>query len=106
MDYIDHMVLCPQGATLQLCIEFLRGWVAKELAAMQIFCRKSKEPPTTHPSPSVCYRKYTFYQLRQIEDHGSVLEFNYFPLSSVLIAVLTTHHEIVSDEALVCWTAE
>ena len=36
MDYIDHMVQCPQGATLQLCIGFLRGWVAKELAVMQI----------------------------------------------------------------------
>ncbi len=61
-----------------------------------------------HPSEPGAYivENMPFYQPKQIENHVSVLGFNYFPLSSALITVLATHPEIVPDEVLVCWTAE
>jgi hypothetical protein len=47
-----------------------------------------------------------FYRPREIEDHVSVLGFNYAPLSDLLIQALISHPELVPDEVLVVWTIE
>lgn len=69
---------------------------------------QEEQGATQHPSEPNAYiiDNTPFYQPRQIEDHVSVLGFNYFPLSSALITVLATHPELIPNEVIVCWTAE
>lgn len=61
-----------------------------------------------HPTQSGCYLidELPFYEPKWIEDHVTVLSFNYVPLSSLLIAALVNHPELVPDEMLICWTIE
>ncbi len=47
-----------------------------------------------------------FYGPKQVEDHVSVLGFNYISLSPILIEALANHPELVPDSVLVCWTME
>ncbi len=47
-----------------------------------------------------------FYKPKWIEDHVSVLSFNYVPLPGILIEALVNHPELVSDDTLICWTIE
>ncbi len=47
-----------------------------------------------------------FYRPKTIEDHISILSFNYTPLSILLIQAIIDHPELVPDEVLVRWTQE
>ena len=47
-----------------------------------------------------------FYKPKQIEDHVSVLGFNYVPLSDLLIQALADHPDLVPDDVRVCWMLE
>lgn len=62
----------------------------------------------SHPAQPNAYivREVPFYKPTLIEDHMSVMGFNYFALSSVLIDALASHPELVPDEAIVCWLIE
>ena len=61
-----------------------------------------------HPTQTDCYLidGLPFYEPKQIEDHVSVLGFNYAPLSDRLIQGLSGHPELVSDDVRVIWTIE
>jgi len=65
-------------------------------------------PVWIHPAQPNCYLidGLPFYEPKQIEDHVSVLGFNYAPLSNQLIKVLNGHPELVSDEVVIVWTIE
>ncbi len=69
---------------------------------------KSEWGAISHPSQPSAYivKEVPFYQPREIEGHVSVLGFNYFALSAVLIDALATHPELVPDEVIVCWSVE
>jgi len=47
-----------------------------------------------------------FYQPQQIEDHLSILGFNYTPLPEQLIQVIIEHPELAPDDTLIRWTQE
>jgi len=47
-----------------------------------------------------------FYKPKQIEDHISVLGFNYAPLSDLLIQALVDLPDLVPDDVRICWTSE
>jgi hypothetical protein len=61
-----------------------------------------------HPTQPNCYliEGLPFYEPKKIDDHVSVLGFNYAPLSDLLIQALNSHPELVSDELRVVWTIE
>ena len=61
-----------------------------------------------HPTQPNCYLidGLPFYEPKQVEDHVSVLGFNYAPLSDLLIQALNSHPELVPDEVVVVWTIE
>jgi hypothetical protein len=61
-----------------------------------------------HPSQPDAYlvEELPFYKPEQIDDHVSVLSFNYVPLPSILINALVNYPELVPDEVLICWTIE
>jgi hypothetical protein len=61
-----------------------------------------------HPTQADCYLidGLPFYKPRKVEDHVSVLGFNYAPLPDLLIQALNSHPELVPDEVLVLWTIE
>ena len=61
-----------------------------------------------HPTQTDCYLidGLPFYKPKQIEDHVSVLGFNYAPLSDQLIQALNDHPELASDDVHVVWTIE
>ena len=61
-----------------------------------------------HPSQPNAYLvgELPFYKPKQIEDHVSILSFNYAPLPSILINALVNHPELVPDDVLICWTVE
>lgn len=69
---------------------------------------QEEQGATQHPEEPGAYiiQNMPFYKPRQIEDHISVLGFNYFALPSVLITALANHPELVPNEVIVCWTAE
>ena len=47
-----------------------------------------------------------FYAPQQIDDHLSILGFNYTPLPDHLIQALIDHPDLAPDETLVRWTQE
>ena len=47
-----------------------------------------------------------FYEPREIDDHVSVLGFNYTLLSNLLIQAIIDHPELVPDETRIRWTQE
>ncbi len=47
-----------------------------------------------------------FYKPKWIEDHVSILGFNYVPLSELLIQALVNHTDLVPDEAIILWLIE
>ena len=49
---------------------------------------------------------HPFYTPQQIENHLSILGFNYTPLPEELIQALIDHPELAPDETLVRWTQE
>jgi len=61
-----------------------------------------------HPSQPNAYliEELQFYKPEQIEDHVSILSFNYSPLPGILIEALANYPELVPDEVLICWTIE
>jgi|APSaa5957512622_1039677.scaffolds.fasta_scaffold38236_2 hypothetical protein len=61
-----------------------------------------------HPSQPDAFLidELPFYKPEQIEDHVSILSFNYAPLSSILINALVNHPELVPNDVLICWTIE
>ena len=69
---------------------------------------KTKYGATAHPAQSHCYlvESLPFYEPKWIEDHVSILGFNYAPLSILLIGALTKLPELVPDEVSVVWTLE
>src|SRR5688572_15208434 len=69
---------------------------------------KTKYGATDYPKQSHCYlaEGLPFYKPKWIEDHVSILGFNYAPLSILLIEALTEHPELVPDEVSVVWTIE
>lgn len=69
---------------------------------------KNERGAINHPSQPNAYiaNEVPFYEPKLIDDHVSVLGFNYFALPSVLIDALATHPELVPDEVIVCWSIE
>ena len=61
-----------------------------------------------HPTQLGCYLidNLPYYKPRWIEDHISVLGFNYLPLPGVLIEALASLSELLPDEVLIRWTIE
>ena len=63
-----------------------------------------------HPAQANCFLignpELPFYEPRQQADYGSVLGFNYAPLSSLLIQAIIDHPELVPDDGNICWTQE
>ena len=47
-----------------------------------------------------------FYAPKIMDDHVSVLSFNYAPLSGILIDALANHPELVPDDIGILWTIE
>jgi hypothetical protein len=47
-----------------------------------------------------------FYEPKEIDDHVSILGFNYALLSNLLIQAIIGHPELVPDEVLIRWTQE
>lgn len=47
-----------------------------------------------------------FYAPQQIEDHLSILGFNYIPLPDQLIQAIIDHPELAPDDTLIRWTQE
>lgn len=47
-----------------------------------------------------------FYGPKIIEEHLSILSFNYLPLSANLIWALINHPELAPETTMVIWTAE
>lgn len=47
-----------------------------------------------------------FYSPRTVEDHISILGFNYVPLPDQLIKVLIDHPDLAPDSTIVRWTQE
>ena len=63
---------------------------------------------TVHPSQANAFLidGSPFYKPLWVEDHVSVLGFNYAPLPSILIEALTSHPELVPDDVLIRWLIE
>ena len=61
-----------------------------------------------HPSQSGAFMvdELPFYEPRQIEDHISILSFNYAPLSDLLIEALINNPELAPDTTIVHWLQE
>ena len=61
-----------------------------------------------HPMQPGCYLidDLPFYKPKWIEDHVSILGFNYVPLSGLLIHSLASHPELVPDSAEILWLIE
>jgi hypothetical protein len=61
-----------------------------------------------HPSQSNAFLidDLPFYKPEQIEDHVSILSFNYTPLPSILINALAGHPELVPNDVEIRWTIE
>jgi len=47
-----------------------------------------------------------FYAPRQIDEHVSILSFNYFPLPMALLHALINHPELVPDDVEILWLVE
>lgn len=47
-----------------------------------------------------------FYAPRQIDEHVSILSFNYFPLPMVLLHALINYPELVPDDVEIIWLVE
>jgi hypothetical protein len=47
-----------------------------------------------------------FYEPKTLEDHVSILGFNYALLSNLLIQAIIDHQELVPDDVLIRWTQE
>ena len=47
-----------------------------------------------------------FYKPKQVDEHMSVLSFNYAPLPSIMINALVNHPELVPDDAEILWLIE
>ena len=69
---------------------------------------KDEHGVSTHPTQPGCYiiEKSPFYEPKLIEDHVSVLGFNYVPLPEVMIQSLANHPELVADDVVVIWLIE
>ena len=69
---------------------------------------KDEHGTKVHPGQSGCYliEDLPFYEPKWIEDHISILGFNYAPLSELLIQALVNHPEVIPDEAVVIWLIE
>jgi hypothetical protein len=69
---------------------------------------KAEYRASKHPTQPGCYliEDLPFYKPRWIEDHVSVLGFNYAPLSDVLIQALVHHPKLVPDEVMIIWVIE
>ena len=61
-----------------------------------------------HPTQPSSYKieDLPFHEPRWIDDHVSVLGFNYAPLSDVLIQALVNHPKLVPDEVMIIWMIE
>lgn len=66
----------------------------------------AKENPAQFGTYLIDDPELPFYEPKEIDAHISVLGFNYFLLSSLLIQAIVDHPELVPDEALVRWTQE
>lgn len=69
---------------------------------------KAEHGAREHPSQAGCYLvdELPFYEPKWIEDHVSILSFNYAPLPGVLIEALANHPELVPDDVVIQWTIE
>jgi len=61
-----------------------------------------------HPEQAGAYLldDLPFYAPKQIDEHVSVLSFNYAPLPSILINALVNHPELVPDDVEIRWIIE
>lgn len=69
---------------------------------------KEERGAIDHPNQDECYLidGLPFYQPKWIEDHVSILGFNYVPLPDSLIHAVVNHPELVPDETVVLWLIE
>lgn len=66
----------------------------------------AKENPAQYGTYLIDDPELPFYQPEEIDGYVSVLGFNYYLLSSLLIQAIVDHPELVPDAALVRWTQE
>jgi len=70
---------------------------------------KEEHDAQDHPSqPGALFidETHPFYRPQQIDDHLSILGFNFTPLPDQLFQALIDHPELAPDDTLVRWTQE
>jgi len=66
----------------------------------------SAQDHPSQPGSLLIEDTHPFYTPQRIDDHLSILGFNYTPLPEQLIQALIDHPELAPDDTLIRWTQE